>query len=112
MIPLPPGCTVTYSVYIDVDQLTDEMIDWYKLIGGKVWDDEWYDYRGRLKKVHYVQYGKGKRCHLFKDGTNGARLHFHGDDAPTASVFIIKFFDRVTNNNLQEQMERISRETA
>lgn len=112
MIPLPPGCTVTHAVYIDVDRLTAEMVEWYQLIGGVVWEDKWYDHRGKEQSVTYVSYNKGKRCHHHHNGDGGTRLHFHGDDAPAASMFIIKFFDRITRNNLQDVMERLARETA
>ena len=37
MIALPPGCTVTYAVYVDVDYLTDEMVAWYELVGGTIY---------------------------------------------------------------------------
>lgn len=111
MIPLPPGCSVTYAVYIDIDQLTDEMVDWYQLVGGEIFIDQWYDIRGRDKTLTYVKYGKGKRCHHFV-GNGGTRLHFHGDDASTASMFILKFLEHVTRNNLQEVMERHAREIA
>jgi hypothetical protein len=112
VIALPPGCTVTYAIWIDVDRLTDEMVDWYELIGGKVYTDKWYDHRGREQAVIYVSYGKGKRCYHHQNGEGGTRLHFHGDDAGTASVFIMKFFEHITNNNLKEQMQRVARETA
>jgi hypothetical protein len=112
MIALPPGCTVTYAVYVDVDKLTDEMVEWYKLIGGKIYEDQWYNHRGQENRVMYVSYGKGKRCHHHHNGVGGTRLHFHGDDASTASMFILKFFNHITANNLQEQMERVARETA
>ena len=112
MIALPPGCTVTYAVYVDVDRLTDDMVEWYQLIGGSIYEDRWYDSRGREQSRKFVSYGKGKRCHHFQDGTNGARLHFHGDDASAASMFIIKFFDHVTRNNLQEVIDRHAQETA
>ena len=111
MIALPPGCTVNYSVWIDVDNLTDDMIEWYAMIGGNVYKDRWYDPRGREQSVHYVSYGKGKKCHHHQNSTGGTKLHFHGDDASTASVFIMKFFEHVTDNNLREQMERIAQET-
>lgn len=111
MIPLPPGCTVTYAVYIDVDKLTDEMVEWYRLVDGRVYQDKWYDHRGRERTLNYVSYGQGKRCHHFQDGTAGTRLHFHGDDASAASMFIMKFFEHITRNNLQEQMERVARES-
>jgi hypothetical protein len=112
VIALPPGCTVTYAVWVDVDRLTDEMVEWYGLIGGVVWKDQWYDMRGREQLKYYVSYGKGKRCHHHHNGNSGTRLHFHGDDASTASMFIMKFFEHITANNLQEQMERLARETA
>jgi hypothetical protein len=112
MIALPPGCTVTYAVWIDVDLLTDEMVEWYSMIGGKVWKDTWYDHRGRERTVNYVSYGKSKRCHHHHNGEGGTRLHFHGDDASAASMFIMKFFEHITANNLQEQMERVARDAA
>jgi len=110
MIALPPGCTVTYAVWVDVDQLTDEMVEWYAMIGGVVWKDKWYDMRGREQTLNYVSYNKGKRCHHHQNGNGGTRLHFHGDDASAASMFIMKFFDNVTANNLQETMERHAQE--
>lgn len=112
MIALPPGCTVTYAVWIDVDQLIDEMVEWYVMIGGNVYQDRWYDHRGKENTVNYVSYGLGKRCHHHHNGTGGTRLHFHGDDASAASMFIMKFFEHITNNNLQEQMQRVAREAA
>lgn len=111
MIALPPGCTVTYAVWIDVDQLTDEMVEWYVMIGGNVYQDRWYDHRGKENTVNYVSYGPSKRCH-HHNGAGGTRLHFHGDDASAASMFIMKFFEHITNNNLQEQMQRVAREAA
>lgn len=111
MIALPPGCTVTYAVYVDVNKLTDEMVDWYQLVGGTVYQDKFYDSRGREQTANYVSYGKGKRCHHHQNGAGGTRLHFHGDDAAAASMFILKFLDHITANNLQEVMERHARET-
>ena len=112
MIALPPGCTVSYAVWIDVDKLVDEMVEWYDLVGGKVYQDKWYDTRGREQSVYYVSYGRGKRCHHHHNGAGGTRLHFHGDDASAASMFIMKFFEHITANNLQEVMERHAQEAA
>ena len=110
MIALPPGCTVTYAVWVDVDKLSEEMVEWYHMIGGTVLESKFWDNRGREQIVKYVNYGKGKRCHHHQNGSGGTRLHFHGDDASTASVFIMKFFEHITNNNLQEQMQRVAQE--
>lgn len=108
MIALPPGCTVTYAVWIDVDRLTDEMIEWYQLVEGNVYEDTWYDHRGREQTVKYVSYGRGKKCHHHQNGQGGTRLHFNGEDASTASMFIMKFFEHITANNLQTVMERVA----
>ena len=111
MIALPPGCTVTYAIWVDVDQLTEEMVEWYRLVEGKVYKDRWYDTRGREQSVYYVSYGRGKRCHHHQNGNGGTKLHFNGEDASTASMFIMKFFEHVTDNNLQQVMERHAQET-
>lgn len=111
MIALPPGCTVTYAIWVNVDKLTEEMVEWYRLVEGKVYQDKWYDMRGKEQFWYYVSYGKGKRCH-HQNGAGGTRLHFHGDDASVASMFIMKFFEHITANNLQETMDRYARETA
>ena len=112
MIPLPPGCTVSYAVWIDIDRLTNDMVEWYTLIGGKVYEDKWYDHRGREQSVNYVSYGKSKRCHHHQNGSGGTRLHFNGDDASVASMFIMKFFNHVIDNNLKEQMQRVAHAAA
>lgn len=110
MIALPPGCTVTYAVWIDINEMTNDVIEWYRLIGGIVTEQEWWTYRGKQQTRAFVQYGKAKRCHYRQDGTGGIRLHFHGDDASVASMFILKFMDIIVNHNLQAVMEQRERE--
>jgi len=105
MIPLPPGCTVNFAIYIEIDQLTAEMVDWYEMVGGTVVQKEWWDHRGGKRLDKYVQYGKSKPCYRRQDGSGGVRLHFHGDDASVASMFIIKFLDHVEQTNLNSHME-------
>ena len=84
------------------------MVEWYRLIGGMVEKDEHYDHRGRQKTQYRVKYGTGKYCHHRADGTNGVRLHFHGNDAAVASMFLIKFIDYIENHNLKEHEERVA----
>ena len=106
MIPLPLGCSVNYAITIDISDLTDEMIAWYEMIGGIVTEKVWWNFR-KETIVKYVQYGKSKPCHRRQDGTTGVRLHFHGDDASVASMFIIKFLDYVEQTNLNTHMETV-----
>jgi hypothetical protein len=113
MIQLPPGCTVTYAVWIDINKITQEVIDWFNLIGGIVsTESNFTDYRGRTKPITYVQYGKAKKCHYRQDGTGGVRLHFHGDDVSVASMFLLKFNDMVENHNMQQVMDQHERDHA
>jgi hypothetical protein len=105
MIPLPPGCTVNFPIFIELNELTDEMVNWYEMIGGTVIEKDHWDYRGKKSTVKFVQYGQSKPCHRRQDGTQGVRLHFHGDDASVASMFILKFHNHVQQTNLNIHME-------
>jgi len=106
MIPLPPGCSVNYAITIDLSELITEMVEWYKMIGGIITEKQYWT-RNKEITVQYVQYGKSKPCHRRQDGTTGVRLHFHGNDASVASMFIIKFLDYVEQTNLNTHMETV-----
>ena len=107
MISLPPGCTVNYPIKIDILELNEAVIEWYGMIGGHVQYDQYWNRQGKEVKQPYVSYGEGKRCHYHYNGHYGAvRLHFNGEDASVASMFILKFTDLVTNHNLEEVMKR------
>lgn len=106
MISLPAGCAVSYSIWIDINEMTNAMIDWYKLIEGRVAEDTWINHRGIKIQRDIVQYRNGKKCHYRQDGTGGIRLHFDGQDAAVASMFLLKFFNHVTNHNLEEISNR------
>ncbi len=111
MIALPPGCTVVYPIWIDVDKLSDDIINWYEQIGGNKKVETFWCSRGKENNIPYVSYGRGKWCHHHQNGFDGVRLHFNGEDAHVASMFLIKFLDNVTNHNLKEQMERVGSES-
>jgi len=113
MIALPPGCTVNYPIWIDVNKLNEDIIEWYRLQEGTIYYDRFWDSRGREVNQPYVAFGKGKKCHYHHNGIPGAvRLHFQGEDASLASLFILKFNDIIDNPNLQEVMERQQRDLA
>ncbi len=102
MMHLPPGVTVNYFIAFELDTMTPEIADWFNMIGGTVTQDQYWDSRGREKIVTNVQYGKGKRSYYRQDGSGGVRIQFHGDDAVTASVFLIKFIDHIQQHNFKE----------
>jgi hypothetical protein len=111
MIALPPGVKLNFSIYIDVQNLTQDMIEWYRTVGGEVSQDTVYDHRGRQLDTTYVKYGRGKRSYKYTNSTQ-TKLHFNGEDASVASLFVLKYLDLIINTNLQEQMERFEREDA
>ena len=108
MIALPPGCSVTYAITVEVSELTNAMCDWHEQIGGSVRAMDHYDIRGRKVIVKSVMYNNYKWCHNRQDGTNGARLHFLGKDASVASMFLLKFSEYVQNHNLKEHMDMLN----
>lgn len=103
MIQLPPGVTVNYFIAFELDcVVTTEMAEWFDMVGGTVTQNSWYDSKGREKTVTNVKYGKGKGSYYRQDGSGGVRIQFHGDDAVTASVFLIKFMDHIQQHNFKE----------
>lgn len=105
MIQLPPGCKVAYEIRFYVTKLTDEMGEWFNMIGGQATQIKEYDWRGREHTVNQVQYGKAKPSYVTKDGRNLTLVRFDGRDASTASVFLIKFFDQIQSHNMKEEYE-------
>lgn len=112
MIALPPGCTVTYAVWIDIKEMTNDVVEWYELVGGRHKVDSYFNARGKEINQEYVAYGNSKWCHYHHNGYGGIRLHFHGDDASIASMFLLKFMDIVENHNLKAVMEQRERDEA
>lgn len=100
MISLPPGCTVTNNIRIQVNQLTDEMIVWFREVGGEVTVAPYYDFRGRRQEIRYVKYGRGKRCHISSNGD--VTMHFQAEDSAVALGFIMMFMNDITRHNFPE----------
>lgn len=104
MIPLPPGCTRAYEITFKVKGLTNEIGDWFVQQGGRAWATEDWDWRGKRVLNKYVKYGRAKPSYVTKDGTGLTLVRFAGEDASTASVFLIKFFDDIIEHNFQDYL--------
>jgi hypothetical protein len=104
MIPLPPGAKRFYEIRFRVRELTDEMGEWFNMIGGKAWAEQEHDYRGRQVLHKFVQYGRAKASHHLIDGTSSVLIRFNGEDASAASMFLIKFFDNIQEHNMQDYL--------
>lgn len=104
MIPLPPGCKRAYEITFKVKSLTNEIGEWFLLQGGEAWAEEEYDWRGRLELHKIVKYGRAKPSYVTKDGTGLTLVRFAGEDASTASVFLIKFYDSIIDHNFKDYL--------
>ena len=102
MISLPPGCKVSYEIRFMVLDLTDEMGEWFNMIGGTATAIAWRDGKGCEYIKKQVQYGKAKPSYVTQDGTGITLIRFNGEDASTASVFLLKFMDQIQQHNLKE----------
>ncbi len=90
-------------IVIEIKGLTEEIVNWYRSVGGKIYRDDHWDHRGNKVIVYFVGYGKGKYCHHRKDGTVGVRLHFNQEDANIATLFIMKFTEYVEAHNIVQE---------
>ena len=102
MIKLPPGCKVAYEIRFYVESLTDEMGEWFNMIGGQATQVKWSDHKGREQFTKQVQYGKAKPSYKTQDGTGLTLIRFDGVDASAASMFLIKFMDQIQHHNMKE----------
>lgn len=105
MIPLPPGATRAYEIRIKVRELTDDIGNWFEMVGGRAWGIQDFDWKGRPILNKNVQYGKTKPSYHLKDGTGNVLIRFAGEDASTASMFLIKFYDDVIEHNMQDYLQ-------
>jgi hypothetical protein len=106
MIALPPGCTVGYEIKFMLHDITDDMGQWFQLQGGEAWATEEYDHRGRRQMTKHVKFGNAKPSYKMQDGTGQYLVRFSGTDASTASLFLLKYYEEIITNNMQETMER------
>lgn len=104
MIPLPPGCKRAYEITFKVKGLTDDIGNWFVEQGGRAWASEDWDWRGKRVLTKYVKYGRAKPSYVTKDGSGLTLVRFAGEDASTASVFLIKFFDLIIEHNFEDYL--------
>lgn len=112
MITLPPGCTVGYEIRFVVSDISDDMGQWFLLQGGSAWATEEYDHRGRPRMVKHVRFGDAKPSYKMQDGTGTYVVRFAGTDASTASLFLLKYYDEIITNNMQETINRYEQDRA
>lgn len=102
MISLPPGVTISYDVIIQVSDINTEVINWWREIGGEVWNDKWFDARGRERIVPVIKYGTSKSSYKLQDGTDNYILRFKSQDAEVGLMFLMKFDKLVVSHNMKD----------
>lgn len=107
MMPLPPGCTVNHEIRIVVPTLTDEMVEWFDVVGGQTNELKTYDYRGRERITKQVKYGNAKPSYTMQNGSNTVLIRFNGADASTASMFLLKFLQHIDSHNMKEYQDYV-----
>lgn len=106
MITLPPGCAVSRNIRITINDLTDDMIQWFVDVGSSVSPDTYLKSRWpnqREQVVKRVSYGRDKYCYRMRDGSsNHVLLHFQGEDGAVASAFMLRFNESIVSHNFPE----------
>ena len=102
MIALPSGVTINYDVAIVIDDLSDEILAWFRDAGGKTTETGWYDSKGRQHIIPVVQFGVAKPSHKMQDGTGNFIIRFKSQDATTALMFLMKYDTHVVSHNMKE----------
>jgi hypothetical protein len=88
-----------------VPELTQDITEWFELVGGQTSSVKEYDWRGREHTIKQVQYGKAKPSYVTKDGTGLTLVRFNGEDASAASMFLIKFLDQIKSHNMKDYQD-------
>ena len=101
---ISPGVVALRPIRIEINEITSEMVHWWVLYGAEVAGKEEDVYKRnkgwcREQKV-YIRMPGYKWCHHHENGTSQVTIHLREEDAPTASLFCLKFLEFVNNHNI------------
>lgn len=101
---ISPGVVALRPFRIHTNSLTQEMVDFWVMMGAEAQEiqDDYHSHRGRKLEKHYrIRMGNGDWSHKFNDGSNNYLIHMREEFAPEASMFIMKFFDTIINHDIK-----------
>ena len=110
---ISPGVVALKPFKVVCKELTQEMADWWIMMGGEAQEIH-EEYYARHKQVHETHYrvrmpGLGaKWSHRFNDGSGTVMLHLQEQYAPEASLFILKWPDNIINHDIRIEDETLS----
>ena len=108
---ISPGVVALKPFKIHCRQLTQEMVDWWVMMGAEaqvIQDDYWTSRKGSVQATHYRIRMPGlgaKWSHQFNDGSGEYLIHLMERYAPEASLFILKWPDNVINHDIKVRDE-------
>jgi hypothetical protein len=91
------------EITIVASNITEEIIQWYFEVGGRVNKDSWYNMRGQEVSIPIVAYGGGRASHRMQNDSGQYLIRFLGEDADIALIFLMKFSKYVVSHNMKEQ---------
>lgn len=103
---ISPGVVALHPIRLEINEITADMVHWWVQYGGEVVgkDESYHDSRGRYVKAERVYFRMPgyKWCHYHITGNDPMiTLHMREEDAPMASLFILKFTDNVLGHNIR-----------
>lgn len=93
---------LNYEITIVVKNIDVDILKWYVDVGGRIAEDKWYNPRGQEVSIPIVQFGRGPISHKMQNDTGEYLIRFHGSEADTALMFLMKFSDYVVSHNMRE----------
>ena len=104
---ISPGVVALRPFKIHCRHLTQEMVDWWIMMGAEAQEitDPYYSHRGgTVVDKHYrirMPAPGGKWSHQFNDGSKTYLIHLPEKFAPEASLFILKWPDNIINHDIE-----------
>lgn len=104
---ISPGVVALNPFKVVCKELTQEMADWWIMMGGEAQEihEEFHTNRGGYQKEKHFRIrmpGIGSKwSHRFNDGTGIYMLHLQEQYAPEASLFILKWPDNIINHSIK-----------
>jgi hypothetical protein len=102
-----PGVVALKPFKVVCYNLTQEMVDWWVMMGAEAQEitDPYYSYRGGRKEDKHFRVrmpGLGSKwSHKFNDGSGTYLLHMQEQFAPEASMFILKWPENIINHSIE-----------
>jgi hypothetical protein len=103
---ISPGVVALRPFKIHCQELTQEMVDWWVMMGAEaqvIEDNYWTRHKGNVTDKNYRIRMPGlgsKWSHQFNDGSRQYLIHLLEKYAPEASLFILKWPDNVINHDI------------